>query len=72
MLNLFISTIFKAYRPTVFSAGNSKYTVRSQGGTAGVTQATGGVTQTVSIVDNAAVTHNLTFVAGVLTAYSTA
>ena len=36
-----------------------------------VTQATGGVTQTVSIVDNLAVTHNLTFVAGVLVAYTT-
>jgi hypothetical protein len=37
-----------------------------------VTQATGGVSQTISVVDNLTVTHNLTFVAGVLTAYSTA
>lgn len=36
-----------------------------------VTHATGGVSQVVSIQDNVAVTHNMTFVAGVLTAYST-
>lgn len=36
-----------------------------------VTQATGGTSQVVAIQDNLGITHNMTFVAGVLVAYST-
>jgi len=36
-----------------------------------ITQATGGTSQVVAIQDNLGITHNMTFVAGVLVAYST-